>query len=224
MNLISPDIFGSDITAFFTQKNPGADIEKIGRILKINKQDIFLPMQKHTERILVLGSSLKPEVADAVVTERKGILIGVQVADCVPVLLCEKNAGVIAAVHAGWRGTAGAVLGKTIDTMADRLGCRRERILVAVGPSIRGCSYEVDKEVAVRVETATGKGDYLSSRGMKYLLDLALANKGQALSKGVLESNIWISPDCTYCNPDKYYSYRYARGPTGRQGGFIGII
>lgn len=223
-HLIFPEIFRSAVTAFFTGKKPGADSEKISSTLKIDRRKIFFPIQKHTERILVLESSLKPEIADAVVTREKGILIGVQVADCVPVLIYEEAAGVIAAVHAGWRGTAEGILKKTIGVMTARLGCRPEGMRLAIGPSIRGCSYEVDADVARIVNKASGEGAYSEKKGDKYFIDLALANNLQAISMKVPESNIWISPDCTYCKPDKYYSYRYAKGPTGRQGGFIGMI
>ncbi|MBA3060553.1 MAG: polyphenol oxidase family protein [Nitrospirae bacterium] len=61
-------------------------------------------------------------------------------------------------------------------------------------------------------------------KGRLYCLDLASANKYQAVSAGIHEKNIWVSEECTYCHPDKYYSYRYAKGTTGRQGGFIGIL
>jgi copper oxidase (laccase) domain-containing protein len=93
---------------------------------------------------------------------------------------------------------------------------------VAIGPSIKGCSYEVDYEVNEAVIKATGEGDYYSCKGETYFLDLPSANRYQTLSLGVPEENIWISDECTYCNPDKFYSYRYARGSTGRQAAFIG--
>jgi copper oxidase (laccase) domain-containing protein len=82
----------------------------------------------------------------------------------------------------------------------------------------------VDYDVSHAVEKATGWGEYQSRKGEKYFLDLPSANKYQAMSLGVSELNIWISPDCTFCNPDKYFSFRYAKGSTGRQGGFIGRI
>jgi copper oxidase (laccase) domain-containing protein len=82
----------------------------------------------------------------------------------------------------------------------------------------------VGHEVADAVVMATGKGTYVTTRGDSRYLDLAAANMIQARSAGVIPDNIWRSPDCTCCLPDKYYSYRFTKGVAGRQYGFIGII
>lgn len=221
--LIFPEIIKGHVVAFFTGKDPGADPEGIGKILKIKREDIYMPLQKHTDKIILLESPSEPKIADAVITKKKGLLIGIQVADCVPILIYEKDKGVIGAVHAGWRGTAEGLLKKTIEAVMDKFVCGPEKFSVAMGPSIKGCCYSVGHEVLRAVERTTGKGEYYLKKGGKYCLDLPSANKYQAMSLGVPESNIWISEDCTFCRPDKYYSYRYAKGPTGRQGGFIGL-
>jgi YfiH family protein len=222
--LISPDLFKGHIIAFFTGKEPGANLDSISRTLNIKKESIFLPIQKHTDKIIIVDSSLEPKVADAVITSENGVLIGVQVADCVPILIYEKERGVVAAVHAGWRSTADEILKKTLETMIGRFTCKADNILVAMGPSIRWCCYEVDLEVLNAVQQATGEGEYYQRKGEKYCLDLPLANKYQAMRMDIPEKNIWISDECTFCYPDRFYSYRYANGPTGRQGGFIGKI
>ncbi len=235
--LIFPDIFGKHITAFFTGKSPGTDIEKISGAASIDKQKIYLPIQKHTDKVLVLDSDLNPRIADAVITGNKGILLGVQVADCVPVLLCDAKRNVIGVVHAGWRGTAASILKKTINTMCSRFNSVPDNIAVAMGPSIRWCCYHVGYDVLESVTKATGIGEYhnpsFSKGGLGgfYCLDLASANKYQAVSAGIHEKNIWVSDECTYCHPDKYYSYRHTKGTAGRrldstrrQGGFIGML
>ena len=231
--LIFPDIFGKHVTAFFTGKSPGADPEGIARAASIDKQKIYLPIQKHTDKVLVLDSDLSPKVADAVITNNKGILIGVQVADCVSVLLYDAKKNVIGVVHAGWRGTAASILKKTIESMQERFGSFPDDIKIAIGPSIRWCCYHVGYDVLEAVAKTTGNGEYHNPSfppfskggfGGFYCLDLASANKYQAVSAGIHGKNIWVSEECTYCHPDKYYSYRFAKGTTGRQGGFIGII
>jgi YfiH family protein len=222
--LIFPEIFKGGVTGFFTGKDPGADLDGIAGILGIRKENIYLPIQKHTDKIVLLESSRETKIADAVVTKEACVLIGVQVADCVPVLIHEKEKGVIGAVHAGWRGTAAGILKKTLSMIMDRYTCGTKSLYVAIGPSIKGCSYAVDHEVNDAVRRATGEGNYYSKKGEKYFLDLASANKYQALSLGIPEPNIWVSEDCTYCNPDKFYSYRYAGGSTGRQAAFIGKL
>jgi polyphenol oxidase len=222
--LIFPDFFEDTVTAFFTGKDPGADLHEICRIIGIKRENIYMPIQMHTDKIILVRSLSKPEIADAVVTQERGIVVGVQTADCVPVLVYAKPKGVIGAVHAGWRGTAEGILKKTIMMIADRFYVEGHDIMIAIGPSIKGCCYEVGGDVADAVGRGTGEGKYCRSKNGKYLIDLPVANKLQALSLGVPESNIWISDECTFCRPERYYSYRFAKGPTGRQAGFIGII
>ncbi len=222
-NFIRPaNITYPNIRAFFTTKTLNGNIREIAKAAGIIENRIYMPIQKHTDKIIILESDLSPKIGDAVITKEKGILIGVQVADCVPVLIYEKQKGVMAAVHAGWRGTAEEILKKTINIMTDRFYCSTENILIAVGPGIRWCCYGVDYDVFNKVKHATGDGDYYVQKDGKYCLDLPTANKLQALSLRVPEQNIWISGECTFCFPDKFYSYRFARGTTGRQGGFIG--
>ncbi len=222
--IIVPDNIKAVASACFTGKNPGADIDSIADLFKITKNNIYLPIQKHTDKVLVIGASPEPLIADAVITKQKGLLIGVQVADCVPILLCDPKKQVVGAVHAGWRGTAEAILKKTIQTFCEHYFSDPADILVAIGPSIRQCCYEVDGEVIRAVSHASGNGVYFRTKGDKFHLDLAAANQLQALTMGVPEGNVWISDDCTFCSPEKFFSYRFAGGSAGRQAGFIGII
>ena len=224
-DLICPDIFERDIKAFFTTRVLGADIKRICEFVSLQKDDIFLPIQRHTSRVFVLDTDMVPPVADAVITKRKGILVGVKVADCVPILLHDREETAVGAVHAGWRGTADQIVRKTIRAMGERFSSSPQNIRIAIGPSIRWDCYIVDREVKERICEATGEGTYMREHtNGKYFIDLASANVQQALSMGVLKENIWMSPDCTCCNPHAYYSYRYGKNSRGRQGGFIGIL
>jgi YfiH family protein len=223
--LIYPDIFSSDVKAFFTTRVLGADTKKICNILSIQEADVFLPIQRHTSKVFVLESDSKPNIADAVITKRKGILIGVKVADCVPILLHDRRKSVIGSVHAGWRGTAAQIIKKTIIKMEECFLSSPQDIDIALGPSIRRNCYIVEKEVKDSICEATGDGGYFRKHtNGKYSIDLASANVQQALSMGVLKEHIWISDACTYCSPRIYYSYRYGKDSHGRQGGFIGIL
>lgn len=226
--LIEPvNMVSGRVRAFFTTRGfTGPDDAITGaleRHYEIPPGRIYLPVQRHTSSVHVLDSDVRPVVADAVVTDRKEVYIGVVVADCVPVLLHDSRNGVIAAVHAGWKGTAQAILRKTIESMRDIFGCNAGDIAVAIGPSIRRCSYEVGEDVAAEVQRATGTGDYCTRDGGRYYLDLSSANKIQAEGTGVRREMIWQSDECTYCNPERFYSYRFAGGSTGRQGAFIGM-
>ena len=246
--IVVPPIFQSfSVKAFFTTKMSGSSKETVSKMADVPLNNIYLPVQKHTDKTLVLDYDFEPKIADAVITNRKGILIGVQVADCVPVLLYDMKKHVVGAVHAGWRGAAAEILKNTIKAMTERFCSLPDDILVAIGPGIRWCCYGVGYEVIEAVEKVTSYGDcprftdadrrrrigtvpapksedYIIKKGEKYCLDLPTVNKYQAISSGVKTENIWMSDECTFCLPEKYYSYRYAKGTTGRQCGFIGIV
>lgn len=222
-----PNLSSPKIRAFFTTKklsdNTKSFQQALSGELNIPESSIYMPVQKHTSAIHTLESNHEPVVADAVITARGNVLIGVIVADCVPVLLFDKRERIIGAVHAGWRGTAAGILINTVDAMKSKFNCMPEDILVAIGPSIRQCSYEVNEEVMDAVRKTTGAGLYYKIEADKHFIDLSTANRVQALNTGILEENIWQSEECTFCSPEKYYSYRYSKGIAGRQGGFIGM-
>lgn len=108
--------------------------------------------------------------------------------------------------------------------MSQRFFSSPQDIVMAIGPAIGGCCYEVGYEVIESVVRASGEGDYYRTNGGKYCIDLASANRQQAVSSGVSPEQIWLADDCTFCKPEKYYSYRFAKGQTGRQCGVIGIV
>jgi YfiH family protein len=223
-NLVFPPNFkDKNVVAFFTTKASGRVNPKYF-VPKTSGSTIYLPIQKHTDKVLVLDDDLEPKIGDAVVTNRKDIFIGVQTADCVPVLLFDSNKNVIAAIHAGWRGTAAGILKKTINLMYQRYLSEPDGIFMAVGPSIRWRCYDVGYDVIEAVKKETGKGDYFLKIGEKYFIDLATANMYQALALGIKKENIWISEECTYCLPEKYFSYRFSKGLSGRQYGLIGLM
>ncbi len=223
--LIFPPIFGGlPVNGFFTTKAINGDLKTISRLVDVPISNIYQPLQKHTDRIMEIDSVMDKKVADAVITTQTDILIGVDVADCVPILLYDKRLRVIGAVHAGWRGTSHQILKKTISKLVNKFNSSAKDILIAMGPAIRQCCYEVGSEVIDAVKYATGDGTYYVQKRDKYYLDLPTANMYQAIASGVSSENIWIYPECTYCLPNRFYSYRYAKGKTGRQSGFIRIF
>ncbi len=212
------------LKAFFTTKKAGTDSNTISHLTGTSESNMYMPVQKHTDNTHVLRFDPGQKIADAVLTRRKNVLVGVAVADCVPILLYDHVRMVCGAVHAGWRGTANTIIKKTVSIMLKQCYSDPSDILVAIGPAIRWCCYHVGGDVLDAVVSSTGTGDYFEKRDGNICLDLPMANKTQAVNMGVNEENIWMSDECTYCSPHKYYSYRYAKGPTGRQGGFIGMF
>ena len=222
--MIIDGIFDKGVKAFFTDKRVGTDLRRVSEIASIRKEMIYIPVQRHTDTVIFIDSHLEPRIADAVITNSRDVMIGVHAADCVPILLYDRARYVAGAVHAGWRGTAAEILKKTIQMMVDMFCSSPADILIAIGPCIRWCCYTVGYEVHSAIREVTGEGDYYRERGEVYCLDLSSVNRCQALAMGITERHIRISGECTCCHPERFYSYRYARGSSGRQGGFIRIM
>ncbi len=166
---------------------------------------------------------------DGLMTAEPGLLLGAQAADCTPVLLADTRLRVVAAVHAGWRGTHAAIAGKAVAALAREFGSRPEDLVAAVGPSIGPCCYAVGDEVRTAFGSAFGYAESLfTSRGGELFLDLWEANRRQLLDAGVPGTNITVLGECTACarvgGERKYFSHRAEKGVTGRAMGLVGIV
>jgi YfiH family protein len=156
-------------------------------------------------------------VTDALITDQTGICIMIQVADCVPVLLFDPHKKVIAAIHAGWRGTATNIVGITIEKMQSEFGCLPSDIIAGIGPSIGPCCYEVGFEVSAQFEELIPNEKVIDYKpNKKPVLNLWHTNKNLLTSAGIRPENIEISDFCTLCNHETFYSSRYFQGDTGR--------
>ena len=168
---------------------------------------------------------VRPEDCDGLITTEPGVPLCVFTADCVPVLFSEPEAGVVCAVHSGWKGTVGDMMGAAVAAIED-LGGRRERIRAAIGPAISRCCFETGPEVRDAVEALLGAdaaGVCPPEDGVpgKYMVDLKETNRRRLLQLGVRAEHIDVSPDCTKCMADVYWSHR-ATG--GRRGTMASII
>jgi polyphenol oxidase len=164
--------------------------------------------------------------ADAMVTDRPGLLLGILTADCAPVLFADKEAGVVGAAHAGWRGALAGVTDSTIAAM-ERLGARRDAIHAAVGPCIGQASYEVDEDFRARfVEEHAENGRFfrIGPAGRPHF-DLEGYIVHRLLAAGIVEVEA-LNLD-TYADPDRFYSYRRSthcgEADYGRQLGAIAL-
>jgi len=183
---------------------------------------------------------------DASATNRPGLLLAVQTADCVPILLVDPKKRAVAAVHAGWRGTLARIVVKAIGQMQMHFKSRPAELLAAIGPSIGGCCYEVGTEVATQFlsqfaeapewfdEFRTGDEpnpiQWLNMRPPGHqpppknvLLDLRKANRAQLLVAGLRAPNIFVSDLCNACRRDLLFSYRKEGSQSGRLLSVIGI-
>jgi len=214
--IIVPEIFdGLPVSAFFTTRAYKGDPDDL--MERLSADALYLPIQKHSGTALIVDKDLSPVIADAVLTARKRLALGVQTADCVPILLYDRNKEIAGAVHAGWRGTVQGIIRSAIAEMRDSFGSAPEDLILAIGPGIRGTCYAVGQYVAEALTEATGEGSYILSAEDKLCADLPEANRLQAVSSGILPGNIWMSDECTHCLPEKYHSYRYSQGGPGRQ-------
>jgi YfiH family protein len=162
---------------------------------------------------------------DAIVTNQPGVLVAVQTADCVPILLLDPVRGVCAAVHAGWRGTLGGIVPKTVAVMRNRFGCSLRSIRAAIGPSIGVCCYEVNGAVLAPLKKSVPYWAEVVEevKGTKAHLDLRGLNRRQLEEVGIAPARIESVNLCTACHPDLFYSYRRDGAGTGRMISGIGF-
>ena len=164
--------------------------------------------------------------ADAMVTDRPGLVLGILTADCAPVLLADREAGVVAAAHAGWKGALGGVVGATVAEM-ERLGAARSRIAAAVGPCIARRSYEVDEGFLRRFAEADPGNERFFGLGREghHQFDLEGFVLSRLAAAGL--ARIEALGEDTYSQPERFFSYRRAthRGEAdyGRQVALIAL-
>jgi YfiH family protein len=156
----------------------------------------------------------RQEEGDALFTDDIQRAIGVRTADCVPLLLLDTQNRAVAAVHAGWRGSASAIVRCTLEKMADHCGTNPANIYVALGPCIRECCYEVGEEVAAQFVPLFPEWEPFA--GGKLHLDLPEANRRHLVAAGVSPDHIFDSCLCTSCSPEQFVSYRREPQNPGR--------
>ena len=154
--------------------------------------------------------------ADAIVTDRPGLALGILTADCVPVLFADREAGVIGAAHAGWKGALGGVVESTVAAM-EGLGASRSRIAAAVGPCIARRSYEVDQAFFERFVGEDGQNERFFAGGREghHQFDLEAFVVSRLADSGL--GRVEALGEDTYSQPDRFYSFRRAthRGEPG---------
>jgi len=161
--------------------------------------------------------------SDAIITNQSGIMIGVLVADCYPVILYDGEGFTAGVVHAGWKGAAAGLIGQTVQAMCELLGSRPEHLRAAIGPGIGFHKYEVDRPVRDAFREGSGHWSRIAkeTRLGHWQLDLRLSCLLQLEEAGIARDMIDIVDECTCCHKEKFFSHRRDQGQTGRQMGFI---
>ena len=163
----------------------------------------------------------RPE-GDAALATRPGLVVGVETADCLPILLVDPIGRRAAGVHAGWRGTAAGVAKAAVAALVSA-GAGEGDLIAALGPCIGPCCYEVGEELRESFGQAGAAFFREGPRGRPHL-DVRAANVRQLLDAGVAEGRIHHVPDCTSCRPDLYFSFRRDGAGTGRMINYVGWV
>jgi len=201
------------------------------RAFGLEVHQLLTVRQVHGNNILVVDepnpdlSHFQQVECDAIISNQPGMMIGVLVADCYPVLLAAPAQGVVAAVHVGWRGAVAQIVQRTVDALQEQFGVLPEDLLAAVGPGIGAHAYEVDRPVRDQFRKAglPWAGVAEESRLGHWKLDLRETCRRQLLAAGVVRTHIDLAEECTCCHRELLFSHRRDNGRTGRQLGFISL-
>lgn len=218
-------------------ENRGDDIDcvrenyrRAGELFSCGADDFVVTRQVHETTVLVASASDRhtvgqtvPYTADGLVTNIKHLPLLIYIADCVPVLMHDEKAGVIAAVHCGWKSSVKDILSVAVCKMLS-LGASAENIHAAIGASIGPCCFECDDDVPDAVTKYLGgdtDGLFERRENGKTFVDLKNANRRRLLQLGLRDENIDVSTECTMCLPEKYWSHRATNGVRGSMAAMI---
>jgi YfiH family protein len=234
---LSPPPYESLNLGFHVEDTPETVLnnrERLAANLGIPLSDFTVAKQVHSGTVTIVTEGMRGygamdldtavEETDAMATDVPRLCLTVLMADCVPVLFFDPQERVVAAVHAGWRGTIKLAAQNTINTLRETFGCKPTDILAGIGPSIGPCHYEVGPEVISQVENTFGNTEgYINDQSAdgKGYFDLWEANKRQIIEADIPAENIEVAEMCTYCNAHLFFSERHQRGRTGRFGAGI---
>lgn len=211
----------------FTTKELGKDYDRIAQKIKTLRSHIYSLEQIHSNHVVYLGpgtdlADLPP--GDALVTDRKDIVIGVKTADCVPLLVYDNKREVVAAIHAGYKGLLTSIIQKTIRMMQKNFHCRFENMYVTLGPAISVKHYEVDKDLILEFERQyDNRFSFDTIFGPKPHLDLKNTARIILEDLGMDPLHFMDMNLCTFERADLFYSYRREPGE-GRIFNFIGMV
>jgi polyphenol oxidase len=196
--------------------------DALARALGVPSDALVRMRQVHGAAVFESGAGDRPPSrpadwpeADIAISCHPSLALCVRTADCVPVLLADRRTGAVAAVHAGWKGTAAAAVMAAVQALQWRCGSEPADILAAIGPSIGPCCYEVGDELAQHF-TAHPDAPRWFSRDEKLRLDLWRATRDQLERAGVPGAQIYVSALCTADHPDLFHSYRRDGKRAGR--------
>lgn len=208
----------------------GANRRRLAHALQLESCRFATLHQIHSNKVYIIEDvwdEWNPPEGDALATAVPNVALAVKAADCLPILIVDPMKRAVAAVHSGWRGTLAGIVPGTIRELQRVYGSVPEDLLLAVGPGIRKCCFEVGKEVADLFENRfpdVGLSGPVNNSSEKRVLDLVKAVELQALSSGVRQENCHDLDACTKCNPTEFFSYRAEGTAAGRMMAAIAVV
>ena len=220
---ISPAPFASLNLGVNTDDDPANIEENRRRFFQHIGADAFgfvSSYQVHSTNVLTVTEAGRFDGYDALITNQPGLMLGVTTADCVPILIYDAEHGAVAVIHAGWCGTVGGIVTKTLATMQQQFGTAGSQCYAYVGTCIDETTFEVGEEVAGQFAPEFVRTD---PQSRKVCADLKGANVRLLTGFGIPPAQIGVSVFSTVLNNDDYFSYRAEGGQTGRMLTVIGI-
>ena len=206
-----------------------ANQELLCKLVGVTAERLIIPYQTHSCNVMIIDESFMQlsnetrlamlQEKDAIITSIPNVCLCVSTADCVPVLLYDSEREVVAAVHAGWRGTVGKIVAHTLQVMREHYGTQAEDVHAIIGPCISLKAFEVGIEVYETFEQAGFEMEQIAHwhpEKEKYHIDLPTANRLQLLAEGVPEEQIHDSAICTYTQHEDFFSARRLGIRSGR--------
>ena len=206
--------------------------EALCQLLDISDDHLLMPHQVHLTEVVAIDEAFltlsadeqqqQLEGVDALMTNVGRVCIGVSTADCIPVLLFDPEHHAVCAIHAGWRGTVQRIAEVAVEKMKKVYGSQPQKMMAQIGPGISLDSFEVGDEVYEAFEKAGFEMPVISRRDEKWHIDLPMCNRLQLEGAGVPSHQISVTPDCTFKQPDTWFSARRLGINSGRI--FTGIM
>ena len=189
----------------------GIDLQGLVRLRQVHCADVYVAGR---EKLQPPAFRDWPE-ADIAISDDPSTALSIRVADCVPILLADRRGGPVAAVHAGWKGTAAGAAMVAVDALRSKYGSRPSDVIAAVGPSIGPCCYEVGHELAGHFASHPEAHTWFSQHAKPHL-DLWRATRDQLARAGVPAAQIHVSALCTFDHAELFHSYRRDGKNAGR--------
>ncbi|NQV38602.1 MAG: peptidoglycan editing factor PgeF [Candidatus Marinimicrobia bacterium] len=210
------------LTALFTKNSypfsPPEDRLELTKIAGFSSDRLVIPKQTHTNHVLVVDEPAFLPDTDGVITNKRNLILSIQVADCIPVFIADKSTQTIGLIHAGWRGVTNGIILETLNKL-ESLGTIFNNTQVLLGPSIRKCCFEVKEDVLNHFPTEYRNTD---DQG-RYWIDLQSMVVDQLIGRGILGKKIADVHQCTKCKNDQFHSYRQEGVSAGRMVGLMAI-